>query len=254
MRLNKDKVRQRFTRAAATYDRQAVVQLQVAKRLMALLRKHVPHPPEQILEIGCCTGLLTARLHGIFKGISAFYVNDLVPDFFHTVSARLDHDPRLIFLPGDIEQLNIPDNLNLIVSSSTLHWLEDLPSLFQTLCNRLAPEGTLCFSIYGPANLKELKELTGVGLDYYSLAELKSLVGSCFDILDCAEEEIPLRFNDPSALLNHLRETGVNALDSTPWTRSRLEHFQQEYTSRFGQDGRVKLTYHPIYCIARKNS
>lgn len=252
MRINKDRVRYRFARAAATYDNQAVVQLRVAERLLALLKEHMLQPPARVLEIGCCTGLLTARLHRMFEGAATFYVNDLVPDFQHRVAERLGHDPRLVFLPGDIEQLDIPENLDLVVSSSTLHWLEDLPALFRTLCARMAPGGTLCFSIYGPANLKELKELTGIGLDYYSLAELKSLVGSCFDILDCAEEEIPLRFDDPPALLNHLRETGVNALDSTPWTRSRLDRFRREYSARFGSRGKVLLTYHPIYCIARK--
>ncbi len=254
MRLNKERVQQRFSRAAATYDDQAVIQLKVAERLLALLKKHILYPPERILEIGCCTGLLTARLHRMFKRVSTLYVNDLVPDFQTGVAERLDYDPRLVFLPGDIEQLDIPENLDLVVSSSTLHWLEDLPALFQTLYNRLAPGGTLCFSIYGTANLKELREITGIGLEYYSLVDLKSLVGNYFDILACDEEEVPLRFNDPLALLNHLRETGVNAIETAPWTRSRLNQFQQEYTSRFGCDGQVMLTYHPIYCIARKKT
>lgn len=254
MRLNKDRIQQRFARAAATYDDQAVIQLKVAQRLLALMEEHILSPPDRILEIGCCTGLLTAMLHRMFKKVSAFYVNDLVPDFQTAVAERLDHDPLLIFLPGDIEQLDIPENLDLVVSSSTLHWLEDLPALFQTLYSRLAPGGTLCFSIYGTANLKELREITGIGLEYYSLADLKSLVGNSFDILACDEEEIPLRFDDPLALLNHLRKTGVNALDTAPWTRSRLNRFQQEYTSRFGRDGQVVLTYHPVYCIARKKT
>ena len=70
MRLNKDKIRLRFARAAATYDSEAVVQLKVAKRLMALLREYVITPPARMLEIGSCTGLLTAQLHTMFKDIS----------------------------------------------------------------------------------------------------------------------------------------------------------------------------------------
>jgi len=252
MRLNKDKIRLRFARAATTYDKEAVVQLKVAKRLMALLRKYVTTPPARMLEIGSCTGLLTAQLHTMFKDMSTIYVNDLVPDFQSLVSERLNHDPSLVFLAGDIEQLDIPENLDLAVSSSTLHWLEDLPTLFQKLHDRLVPGGTFCFSIYGIANLLELRKITGIGLEYYSIEELKNLVGSFFEILACDEEQLTLRFDDPLALLNHLRDTGVNSLDTVPWTKFLLNQFQQKYTARFSRDGQVVLTYHPIYCIARK--
>lgn len=254
MRLNKKRIRQRFSRAAATYDNQAVIQLKVAHRLLELLKEHIAATPERILEIGCCTGLLTARLHRMFNTASTFYINDLVAEFQATVADRLDHDPRLFFLPGDIEQLDIPRNLDLIVSSSTLHWLEDLPAFFRRLSTTLAPGGTLCFSLYGAGNLAEVREITGLGLDYYSRGELQTLVAESLEVLACEEEEIALYFDDPLALLTHLRQTGVNALDPSPWTRSRLRHFLREYTERFGSGGQVRLTYHPLYCIARRKS
>ncbi len=254
MRLNKNKIQLRFARAATTYDNEAVVQLQVAKRLMTLLKEYIATPPARLLEIGSCTGLLTTQLHKMFKDLSTIYVNDLVPAFQTRVSERLGHDPRLVFLAGDIEQLDIPENLDLAVSSSTLHWLEDLPSLFQKLHDRLVPGGTFCFSIYGIDNLLELREITGIGLEYYSIEELTNLVGNFFEILACDEEQLTLQFDDPLALLNHLRDTGVNALDTKPWTKSQLNQFQQEYTARFSRDNQVMLTYHPIYCIARKKN
>ena len=145
MRPDKDKIRLRFARAAATYDNEAVIQLKVAEKLMALLGKYVITPPSRVLEIGSCTGLLTARLHKMFNDMATLYVNDLVPDFQTMVSERLDHDPRLVFLAGDIEQLDIPDNLDLVVSSSTLHWLEDLPTLFRKLNSRLVPAAPFVF-------------------------------------------------------------------------------------------------------------
>lgn len=254
MRLNKDKIRLRFVQAAATYDNEAVIQLKVAEKLMTLLGEHITTPPARILEIGSCTGLLTARLHKMFNNVATIYVNDLVPDFQSVVAERLDHDPRLVFLAGDIERLDIPDNLDLVISSSTLHWLEDLPTLFEKIHDRLVPGGTFCFSIYGIANLLELREITGIGLEYYSLEELQNLVGRFFDILACDEEQLTLHFDNPLALLNHLRETGVNALDTVPWTKSRLHRFQQEYSDRFSCAGKVTLTYHPIYCLARKKA
>lgn len=254
MRLNKERIRLRFTRAAATYDSQAVIQLQVADKLLALLLEHVPQPPGRVLEIGCCTGLLTERLYKVYRGMETLYVNDLVPDFKTLVMDRLENDSRLTYLPGDIEHIDIPDNLDLIISSSTFHWLEDLPLLFQKVDTSLAREGSICFSIYGPGNLAEIREVAGIGLKYLSLAELQALVGNYFDILAIEEEKLTLHFADPLTMLNHLRETGVNALDTEPWTRSQLDSFAREYTELFGSEGQIPLTYNPIFCIARKKS
>ena len=254
MRVNKDRVRLRFARAAETYDQQAVVQLKVARQLLQLLEKYTSRPPEKILEIGCCTGLLTERLFQQYQKMTTFYVNDLVPDFQTSVSKRLGNDPRFVYLPGDIEQLTIPENLDLVISSSTLHWLEDLPGMLRKLEHSMIPGGTFCFSIYGTDNLREVRELTGVGLDYYSITELQSLVTEHFDILACSEEKITLHFSDPLAMLNHLRQTGVNAIDQGQWTKTRLNHFLKEYGEKFSEGDNVVLTYHPIFFIARKSS
>lgn len=254
MRLNKDLIRLRFAGAGATYEGEAVIQLKVADRLMALLEEHVASPPQRILEIGACTGLLTSRLHEQFPTADTIYVNDLVPDFQAGIAERLHHDPRLVYVAGDIEQLDLPPDLDLVVSSSTLHWLEDLPAFLQKINTCLRPGGIFCFSIYGIGNLSELREITGIGLDYYDRDGLQNLVGQTFDILACSEERITLHFDDPLTLLNHLRDTGVNALDATPWTRTRLNRFRRQYKERFESQGQVPLTYHPIYCFAMKNS
>lgn len=252
MRPNKERVRLRFTRAAGTYDQQAMVQVTVADHLMQLLAKKLSFSPDRVLEIGCCTGLLTKHLFQHYPEIKALYVNDLVPDFEPTVKNRLANDPRIQFLPGDIEQIDIPQNLDLVLSSSTLHWLEDLPTMFKKLQQCLIHGGLFCFSIYGTENLREVREVTGVGLDYHTTEDLQKLVGEYFEILVCTGDILTLHFADPLAMLNHLRETGVNALDESPWTRSRLDRFAREYSIRFSDGEQVILTYHPVYCLAQK--
>jgi malonyl-ACP O-methyltransferase BioC len=249
---DKRKIRQRFARAAATYDRQAVVQQGVAERLLQLLARHMGEPPRRVLEIGCCTGILTAGLTSQYPGITDLYVNDLVPQFESLVAARVPPGVRLEFIAGDIEALPLPDSLDLVISSSTLHWLENLPGLLDRLHARMARHATLCFSIYGPGNLWELRELTGIGLDYHSLAELRQMVGQRFTVLSCEEEQITHHCPDPLALLLHLRQTGVNALATEPWSRPRLGDFIRQYERRFGDRAGVTLTYHPVYCLAHK--
>jgi len=254
MSLNKARIRQRFTRAASTYDRQAVIQLRVADRLLSLLGQNPGPHPKILLEIGCCTGLLTSRLAQQFKGLTTLYVNDLVPQFKARVAEKIDRDVNLVFLTGDIESLELPSGLDLIISSSTFHWLEDLPALFQRLYEHMAPGGTFAFSMYGRDNLRELRAITGTGLQYYGLDDVEHLVRKYFTLAASDEERITIHFKSPVDMLHHLRETGVNSLDETLWSRSRLNDFIQRYQDRFGDQNQVRLTYHPIYCIARKEA
>jgi len=249
---DKRKIRQRFARAAATYDRQAVVQQVVAERLLGLLAVHTEEPPRRVLEIGCCTGILTAGLARQYPGITDLYVNDLVPQFKPLVTARVPPRMRLQFLEGDIETIALPGSLDLVISSSTLHWLKNLPDLLDRLHARMARHSILCFSLYGPSNLQELREITGIGLDYHALAELRQMVAKRFTVASCKEELITHHCPDPSALLLHLRQTGVNALATAPWSRSQLKEFSRQYQGRFGGQQGVTLTYHPVYCLARK--
>ena len=252
MTLNKDRIRQRFCKAASTYDRQAVIQKRVADRLVTLLEQHHVLPTERILEIGSCTGILTERLAERYRGLTTMYVNDMVPDFESTISDRTCHNVECTFLPGDIEAIEIPYDLDLVVSSSTFHWMEDFPTLVKKLSDHMVPESTLAFSMYSTSNLRELRQITGIGLQYYSLEELKQIVGEYYTLLACDEELAVYNFDTPLDILNHLRETGVNSLDGTTWSQSRLNSFVTEYKNQFSKQSKVRLTYHPAYIVAQK--
>ncbi|MDH3329053.1 MAG: methyltransferase domain-containing protein, partial [Desulfobulbaceae bacterium] len=180
MTLNKDRIKKRFARAAATYDNQAVIQLKVADRLLTLLARHAALPPKKVLEIGCCTGLLTSQLAEQYSGLTMLYANDLVPAFQQIVANRVAGNVNLDFLEGDIETVALPVDIDLVISSSTFHWLNDLSSLFSRLAEHMTPQGTLAFAMYSKNNLWELREITGIGLHYYGLDELKRLVSQYF--------------------------------------------------------------------------
>lgn len=253
MMPDKHLIRLRFARAAATYDQQAVVQRAVADRLLRLLAEHPGPPFRRVLEIGCGTGILTGGLLRRFAGLTSLYVNDLVPEFAPLVAARVPPELHLEFLAGDIETIPLPGELDLVLSSSTLHWLADLPGLLARLHSRMNRHATLCFSLYGPRNLREVRELTGIGLEYHPLAAIKEMVAAHFTLLACREELLTYPAPDPLALLTHLRQTGVSGLAAPRWSRARLQDFVQGYRRRSSGPGGGSLTYHPVYCLARKD-
>ncbi len=105
--------------------------------------------------------------------------------------------------------------------------------------------------MYGPANLQEIRELTGISLDYPNLAELEKMVAKHFEVLSCEERLEEFSFENPLMVLNHLRETGVNSLDKSSWSRKSLEDFSSNYQKKFRVKDGVLLSYHPMYCLAR---
>ncbi|WP_035247560.1 malonyl-ACP O-methyltransferase BioC [Desulfogranum mediterraneum] len=249
---DKKLIEQRFAKAAATYEEQAGIQNQVADRLLQMLERELGQPPRTVLEVGCCTGLLTAKLVAAYPRMERFTVTDLSPSF----QPYIEEKTRCLrgsasFLGGDIEQLELEGSYDLIISSSTFHWIHDLPRLFAKLRSLLTPEGVLAFSIYGAENLKEIRQITGVGLPYQSFSAIRACTGEHFAV--CAAEQCSesLWFPTPLAVLQHLRQTGVNALGSKAWTRKELRLFIQEYEQLFSAPEGVQLTYHPMFFIAR---
>ncbi|MCW5213084.1 methyltransferase domain-containing protein [Desulfobulbus sp. TB] len=218
----------------------------------------MPQRPLRVLEIGCCTGLLTTRLlNSTNITVSSLVLNDLIPDFAERLPKDLyQASDQLSFLPGDIEKLSLPGHFDLIISSSTFHWLDDLQQTLKKLLDALSPQGILAFSLYGPENLPEIKELTGLSLHYLSLHEIASLLKEQGLLQESSQEKEVFLFSTPWDVLQHFRQTGVNAIHRRTWTRKELRTFCQEYSKRFSMTGvnqAVRLTYHPLYFVARRS-
>ncbi|WP_457573653.1 malonyl-ACP O-methyltransferase BioC [Desulfolithobacter sp.] len=253
MLTDKKQIGQRFARAAATYDSQAHIQYRVADRLLDLLEESGCTRPQDVLEIGCCTGLLSRRLAARFPSIQTLYCNDLV-DFSASIREKLGrHALCPVFLPGDIETIDLPTRFDLIISSSTFHWLHDLPALLAKLRHHLQPGGFLAFSMYGPENLREVREVTGIGLEYPDLSTVKDMLSDHYRLLYASQHLEEFFFPDPMAILQHLRQTGVNSVRSTGWSKGRLQRFIEVYRQRFNGDQGLSLTYHPMYLVARRH-
>jgi len=253
MIIDKNQVKRRFVNAADTYDQEAIIQKCVASSLLTLLKKEIKVKPRRVLEIGSCTGLLTKELVRRFRSISDLTVNDLADEFEPMVKEKINpYLKSFAFLAGDIEMLSLRGVYDLVISSSTFHWLNDLAGFLKKLQDNLDNDSILAFAMYGKDNLSEIKEITGIGLSYPDLNQLKEMVSECFSVKICEEHKEIFFFDDPLAVLNHLRLSGVNSLDRSLWTRKQLEVFQNQYRQRFENKGKVYLTYHPMYCIAGK--
>jgi malonyl-CoA O-methyltransferase len=258
LKLNKSQIALRFAQAGQSYTEHAIVQKQIARHLSDLIAQYAVGQYDKVLEIGCGSGNLTQLLIQKLK-INDLILNDLYEDVQqHFTSTQLMNKPHVKWLIGDIEQLEFPHNLNLIASSSALQWVNDLDALLDQIFQHLTPYADLCFSSFGQQNLQEIKTLTGQGLSYLSIENLQDkLQHNGFEILHLSEQIEQLSFAHPKQVLQHLKATGVTATASSfRWTKQSLADFYQNYQqfSYVNESGSsmYSLTYHPIYCIARR--
>jgi malonyl-ACP O-methyltransferase BioC len=237
----------------ASYDLHATVQRQVSGQLLTLAGQIPAISYERVLEIGCCTGMLTEMLCRQHR-VETLFLNDLVPDFAAPVMARIPGDrmPHLQPFFGDIETLPLPDRLTLTISSATFQWLADLPGFLHRLAQAMGERGFLAFSVFGPGTLAEFTELTGVGLDYRTPEQIACLLERDFILEQMATDQNQLLLTTPRDVLHHLRATGVGGVRAYRWTRAGLRRFEQEYHARFGTPDGVPVTYASTCFIARK--
>ncbi len=248
--MNKDLIAERFSKAIGTYARKANIQQQIAEKMNSLLQQHLPEAPfKKVVEFGCGTGYYSRLLYSTLQP-EQFFLNDLCNGMQACCHDLLDQGA--VFLAGDAETLDFPQDTELLTSCSTLQWFENPESFFRRCHNCLSPNGYLAFTTFGQENMKEIRSVTGQGLPYRSLSELEAALAPHYDLVHAEEEKLYRRFSSPLQVLYHLKETGVTGIGKQHWTRRELTRFCEEYTRLFGSNQSIPLTYHPIYIIAKK--
>jgi malonyl-CoA O-methyltransferase len=256
--IDKQLVRERFSRSLKSYAIHAVVQNRMASNLSEMVCSGCAGRSfERVFEVGSGTGALTAELLKRCR-VENYFANDIVEGsrvFLDKVFERYPFT-TFDFLAGDIETEGpLPSALDLVISNATLQWLGDLEGFFGRISRCLRPGGMLAFSTFGPMNMHEISSIEQTGLAYRSLGEIEYLAGRFFDIAECREEQVALAFSSPEAVLRHIRATGVNGISRRYWTKSRYRNFLDCYLERFSTREGVSLTYHPLYfCLKNRNS
>jgi malonyl-CoA O-methyltransferase len=250
---DKKKIEQRFGRSVGTYDDAAIVQREMAEMLLdGITAGTARRDFSRILEIGSGSGLLSKKIAVRFD-CRKLYLNDLVP----ACEALTAAVPKSEFLGGDIEELELPGELDLVIANAVFQWLRNPEQLIRRAAAALNAGGVFAFSVFGPENCREIGELTGgaARLTYGSAEDWKKRLEPSFDLFAAHEEEYQLIFDSPEAALAHLKQTGVTANSAKlRWTKGKLAAFCRNYRERFSRDGGVTLTYHPILFAGTKKS
>jgi malonyl-ACP O-methyltransferase BioC len=218
------------------YDENAVVQRIMAEKLVRELLK-IRAEFDTVLETGAGTGVLTKELTGKIQ-----YKNYCANDLSEKSKKYLDKIlNKYTFIAGNALKIN--KKADLIISNAMFQWLKD----FGCFYNMLEPGGILAFTSFTTGNFREIKELTGLSLEYKSMNEIKQELKD-YEILYTKEFEHKMSFQNPLELLAHMKHTGVNSL--AHWTFAQVKDFCEKYKRKYPE---ITLTYTPVIVIARKN-
>lgn len=167
--------------------------------------------------------------------------------------------PRVV---ADEERLPFGDaTLDLIVSTLSLHWTNDLVGALIQIRRALKPDGLFVGAIFGGATLTELRqcllaaesELTdGASMrvspfaDAIDAAGLLQRAGFALPVADV--DRVKVRYSHPIKLLQDLRRMGETSvlLDRSrkPLSRKVLFRAMELYVERFAEaDGKVPATF-----------
>lgn len=242
--MNPKLLKHKFEKSLETYNSNAIVQKDLAQKL-ALEVANIKSEYDNILELGCGTGLLTEKIvkHIKFK---QYHANDLVEKSQNYIKKII---PNCKFYIGDARKIKPSQKMDLIVSNAMFQWFENLEKVSDTLKPILNKDGVLAFSTFTPENYKEIKEITGLSLKYKTKDEIKNIFSKNYKILQIEEFNEQIKFSTPLEILAHMKNTGVNSLSSSHWTIKDVKDFCDKYKQKYPD---IRLTYAGIIYICIK--
>lgn len=248
LRIDKQRIARFFERSQHTYDQAAEVQKHIQQCLYQYYLTYASSA-RSLLEIGCGTGglshLLTQDRQFERAVFNDFYCSDKLKQI-------LAQSPAYMFIQADAEHYDFGKGFDVLLSASSIQWFESPLSIVDQARRCLNTSGVLLLSTFAPDNLSEVQALTGSGLHYPSLLDWQEALSEDFNIHILEVTQELCFFQSPIAVLQHLKQTGVNALSQKLLSPSALRRFLNDYAQRFACDNQVSLTYRPLYCVASK--
>jgi malonyl-CoA O-methyltransferase len=265
--LDKREVRRAFSKAAADYDANAVLQHEVCSRMLERL-DYIRLEPSLVLDAGSGTGRGTRQLAQRYPGAQVVAL-DIAIGMLHAAGGRytwwqkLFRGAKSLQVCGDVEALPLsPRCADMIWSNLAVQWCNDLPKALTEFHRVLKVDGALMFSTFGPDTLKELRTaFDGVDgynhvnrfVDMHDVGDMLLQAGFAEPVIDM--EYITLTYDDVKAVMHDLRKIGAHNATAGRGPglmgKAKWQRLVQNYES-LRRDSKLPATFEVIYGHAWK--
>lgn len=174
------------------------------------------------------------------------------------------------FICGDIEELDLPDTYDLIISNATFQWFNQLKNTIKKLVANLRPEGTLAFSTFGADTFYELHEATKKaknalnkreriqpGPSFYSLDQIKDIfieLGLNHKQTAFSESYVKEYYPSCRDFLHAVKKIGANhsPVDHLGMGVALMKKMMEIYDQDYAENDQIYATYHTMYVLCRR--
>jgi len=266
--IQQQQVNRSFSRAAQSYDDHAVLQREIADRLLTHL-DFTKIEPRRILDIGCGTGYFTRLLRGRFRKAEIVAV-DLSHAMVHTTrnahARRLPWHGRNHHAAGDAAALPLQaGSFDLVCSNLAMQWVPEPQAMLAEMRRVLAPKGLMLFSTFGRRTLSELRQSlaaidpanAGLVLPFPDVMSLgDSLTKLAVEVPVTDADLFTLTYPDTVSLVRELKGLGASASairgrKSGLYGRALIRQLEENYSQNHRtEDGRIRATFEALYAQA----
>jgi malonyl-CoA O-methyltransferase len=256
MRIEKHIIDKNFSEAANTYDLWAKHQNRIAKTLSS----HIPILANinNILDLGCGTGNSIESLLSLYPDADVLGV-DIAEGMIEYCREKWKDYKKINFHQCDIEDLELSQKYDLIISSCSLQWLTDIKSTFNKFLNCMNPGGYLALAIPVEGSLNELKhsyvqvfssDIPGLYFQNENMlidAINQNRVKNCHTFTEVVSE-----YYESLDVLRYFRKIGVtfsNQHNYKTKSISEIRMLMKQYQQDFMLNNRLPISYKILYLI-----
>lgn len=255
-------VGRRFAAAAAGYDAAAWHQ----DRIAATLCERLPDGllPRRIVEWGCGTGLLTARLAARWPRVPLTAI-DLAPAMLARGRDRVGAGAAIRWIQADAEQYDVAEPADLLASSCAVQWFRSPGRLASCAARQLAPGGWLALAIPVQGTLCELWQSLAAsgysgptGLPLERPADYRArFAGPGWRAVSVDTATFVRHHADARAVLRTLREIGATCTGHGAWahlTATAMRRLLAVYDAQHSTPAGVRCTYVAAFVRAQRTA
>ncbi|RRQ20368.1 malonyl-[acyl-carrier protein] O-methyltransferase BioC [Guyparkeria sp. SCN-R1] len=253
------RVRDRFNRAAADYDRHAAVQREIGRRLDERFG-WLKLDPARILDLGSGTGQMVRAMRQRYPQADVVGL-DLAENMLRCLPRRRWWSPHRAAVVADMHALPfVGGSMDAVLSNFAVQWSDRPDVLFGEVARVCASGTPFAFTTLGPDSLQEIRRAWAEVdpsphvhqfLDMHDLGDALVSAMLADPVMD--RETLTVTYPTVDALLADLRGVGVGNAQtgrSAGMTGPRAWRRFRDALADQAVDGRIPLTYEIVYGLA----